>query len=335
MALKKPAPVAPKTVATAAAVTFFDFFNPANYSGGGSVLPAGRYAMYHEFMADNPERKGKPGQAHQPWLGVMLTAYDLGNPSAEPKKQFLSMGQKAHLSFMPDETGKRLVAVPGGPAPDLNNKTNWSFYLKSMQDSLLPPGLSADLTVIDGIHVRTSTMDEPSDRASFGQGTKNAMNEDEETEAAGPAKPRELKKIPIVIEILQTGMPWAGTGGVPDAPIPDGEGAGGPAPLTPKGAAPAAPAAAEEAATELPDGVTMEDLAEAVEGAFVKILAKNKTGLAMAAARVSVHEELTKEKYEEESITLCIDHCVDNKANLAIILSKLGYKVAFNKIVVG
>jgi hypothetical protein len=209
-------PAAPVAAPVAAGPNFLDL----SFYSGGFLLPPGRYAMEHNVVlhAFTDKNGNQRGDAK---LGVMLTAYPLDG--GDPIQQFESMGTKAHLSFMPNETGKGVIPVPGGPGT-LTNKANWFYYLESMYNTGLPQGVvTNDLSVIDGVWVVTDNILEPEDRKGF------ASTGEIEQANTGP------KKMPVVVEIIDGGKPWEGGGGFPEA-----------------GKAVAAPAAAPKAAATRP-----------------------------------------------------------------------------------
>lgn len=187
----------------AGAVNFLDL----DFYSGGFLLPEGTYAMEHNivlhtFTDKDGNTKGDPR------LGVMLTAHPIneqGQRTGPAINQFQSMGTKAHLSYMPNESGKGLDPVPGGPGM-VSNKANWFYYLESLYNTGLPKGtVSNDISALDGIWVRTANIPEPEDRKGFGSSTG---------EVEQPK--RGNNKMPIVTEILDGGRPWEGSGGIPD-----------------------------------------------------------------------------------------------------------------------
>lgn len=225
-------PVRPKTAAPAAS-PISGLLTRSFYSGG-FTLPEGKYAL--TFIVGF--EKQKEGANYAARLGVHITAHPLSG--GEPMEQFLSMGSTAAKSFAPDpETQKTVVAIPGAVGGTLNNKANWFIFLNSLFECGMPE-LKGGFEEIDGIHVHTGLVPEPEDRKGFGAKTGEAAQEKEDQ------KPRQGGMIPVVIEILDSGKPWEGTGGVPDetaAPAAPTKVVGKIAPKTAP-AAPAAPAAA-------------------------------------------------------------------------------------------
>jgi hypothetical protein len=180
-------------------VNFLDL----GFYSGGFLLPPGRYAMEHNIVLhQGRDKDGNP--KGDPRLGVMLSAHPLAGGDAI--EQFLSMGTKAHLSYMPNETGKGLSPVPGGPG-NVSNKSNFYIYLESLmncgaKDAPITPN---DIASLDGIWVVTDNIPEPEDRKGFASGTSEV-----EQPQSGP------RKTVIVSEIIDGGKPWEGGGGVPD-----------------------------------------------------------------------------------------------------------------------
>jgi hypothetical protein len=134
----------------------------------------------------------------------MITLVALGN-GGEEHTQFYSLGSKAHESWAANaETGKGIVAVPGGPGTSPNASTNWVVLVKSLYDSGLPQGiLNDDLSVLDGLWCHMANVPEPTERAGFKSKTGEAAVED---------RPRTIS---VVTALLDGGLPWEGGGGVP------------------------------------------------------------------------------------------------------------------------
>lgn len=181
---------------------------------GGLGIPAGNYVLFFEnqLFAGTRADGTSAGEAR---LGVMVSAYPFEDLE-HPKTQFLSYGSNAHKSFMvdPDSQGMKILPIPGAPgaAGNLNNQTNWYFFLKSMYDQGMPPEyLDDDLSVIQGIWATISQVDEPAGRKDFRAKTgESAFGGDE----------KRNNKIPIIAEVLPDGSPWEGGGGMPEAPAP-------------------------------------------------------------------------------------------------------------------
>lgn len=201
---------------------------------GGFVLPEGRYALFFDVILQQP-REGSTFNKVR--LGVDISAVPLDKPDAEPFKQFLSMGSKAHESFAPSEDGKGLTPIVGGPG-NLTTKSNWNLFRDSMYNAGLPVGVFTDsLTTLDGIWVQTGLMAEPEERKGY---AASNTGEAQQEQRSGN------NKIPVVVEILDGGKPWEGTGGMPDAPAAPAKKAAAPkaAPAAVRTAPKAAPAAA-------------------------------------------------------------------------------------------
>lgn len=221
-----------KTAPPATSGVDFGSLDSALYSGGFQ-LPPGKYAMEHNIILHAPT--SKTGERYAERLGVMLTAYPLSG-GGEPFEQFLSMGTKANLSFLPNATGKGLEPVPGGPG-NMPKYTNWDTYRESLYNAGLPVGIfSNDISVLDGVRVVTDLVPEPEGRKGFADQSEVK----EERRGSG--------KSVVVIEILDDGKPWEGTGGLPTetAPKPAASVTRMPARTAPVAAKPAAAQAAAE-----------------------------------------------------------------------------------------
>lgn len=198
--------MAPTARTPVAAVGGVDFLSQTSTLYTGSfTLPAGRYALFFETLLQQPKEGAR---FTNPRLGVELTAYNLDKPGAEPAKQFLSMGSKAHESFAPSVDGKGLEPIVGGSG-SVTSKSNWNLFRDSMYNAGLDNVAVNDLSVLDGLWVETAQEPEPEERAGF----KTATGEVD-------AAPKAAGKIPVVIAILDGGKPWEGGGGIPDAPAP-------------------------------------------------------------------------------------------------------------------
>src|ERR1700675_483221 len=191
----------------------FNWGDLAGYSSGG-VLPEGDYCWTEltvEMFQPTKQTGEKVGPAK---LAVKITLVPLAG--GEAREQHYSLGTNAHQSWQPNpETGKGLVAVPGGPGTPPNASTNWAFLIKSLYDSGLPNGiLNDDLSVLEGVHVHMANVPEPEERKGFMSKTGEAG------ETQGP------KTIAVVTEIKDDGKPWEGTGGIVEAavaPKPNGK----------------------------------------------------------------------------------------------------------------
>src|SRR5262245_16154448 len=152
-----PAARRPAALAAAPAPAVMGLLDLGFYSGG-FTLPEGDYAMLHDIILWAP-KDANGNQKGDLKLYARLTAYPLNG--GEPQEQLLSMGSKAHESWMPSADGKNVVARPGGSGQQPNNKTNWSLYLQSLHNA--DPSVSAalagqDFTALDGVWVHTQNV---------------------------------------------------------------------------------------------------------------------------------------------------------------------------------
>lgn len=294
----------------------------ATYAGG-FTLPEGQYALEFNFvMHAGVKADGTPAGA--PRLGVMVDAYPLGG--GDPIQQFFSMGTNAHQSMQPHpETGKGVVAVPGGPGANANNKTNWFILLKSLYDCGMPAGyFTDDISVIDGVWVQTQNIPEPAERKGFGIKTGEVQQEE-----------RRTNLIPIVTAILDGGKPWEGSGGFDFAPAAP---AAKPKAAAPRVAAPVAarpPAAAvrRPAAVQPPPPAEVEeaagedeqDLFTVATSAIADIIEKTPQGLPKLTLRTSVFKNLGGAN--EPNAQAVIDTYFSSDAELGTVLGQLGYKI--------
>jgi hypothetical protein len=285
-------------------------FGDTSFYSGGFLLPPGKYAMEHNlvlhaFTDKNGQTKGDPR------LGVMLNAFPLDG--GDPIQQFISMGSKAHLSFVPNETGKGLVAVPGGPG-QLNNKANWFYYLESMYNTGLPQGIfTNDLSVIDGIWVVTDNIPEPEERKGF------ASTGEVEQANSGP------RKMPVVTEIIDGGKPWDGGGGFPEAGKPVAAAASTPMarPAARPAAARTAPVAAAPAAVDGDATYTA-----AVNGiAFVLSKAQNAKGMPKLMLKTGTFKAVTDAESGAMAQSVADTFFGADETALANILDELGFSV--------
>lgn len=305
----------PGVAATIEGINFgsLDFYT----SGGG--LPEGDYCLFFNIMNHQAvKQNGQPAGPSR--LGVMVDAYPLDNPTAEGmKNQFYSMGSNADKAFAPNpDTGKSLVAIPGGPGgSSLNISTNWALLLKSLYDSGLPAGIfTNDFTVLDGIHVHVTQVPEPEERKGF-QGSQTG-------EAS--AEPRVNQKIAIITEIKDTGKPWEGTGGLPDAPaaaapvkpVPAVKGA-----IKAPPAKPAVVAAAPAAAPPADDA----DLNTLTVNAVSTVLESNPMGMTKLLLRTNVFKSLSASSGAPVANQVLATYFGDDAA-LNSVIGLLGYTVA-------
>lgn len=237
---------------------------------GGFTLPAGDWAVWFDLMLQQP----RAGSTYtNPRLGVRLSCYPLDKPNSEPTEQFLSMGSKAHESFMPSESGKSLVPIVGGPG-NLTNKSNWNLFRDSLYNAGLPEGIfSNDLSVLDGIWVTTAQEAEPEERKSFG-GAETGEVAQQNNKVPG--------KIPVVIAIIEGGMPWDGGGGIPEAPKAVAK--PGPRAVAPPAGRPA-PAPATRPAPSRPAAAAPAESADAGDADAITAAAVNAIGTVLGDER--------------------------------------------------
>lgn len=290
-----------------------------DYSAGGG-LPEGDYRLTFDVMME-PDRKDGQARKQQPRLGVLLTATpantSTGEPIDEPKTKFYSFGGKAHLSFAPDpNTGKGIVAIPGGAGAQPTNKSNWAYLLKSLYDSGMPKGIfTNDFSVLDDIWVHMHEVPEPEDRKSF---KKTAATGEASLEAAD--EPQGNGKMSIVSEI-KGGVDWWEGDAAPATPAPK---AGPKAVVKPTAAAPkvkTAPAAAEE-------GV---DTAEAAVNAVGSVLEAAPNGCAKLLLKTKTFSAV-KEAHGDDVAQAVIDTYFGTDADLNGLLNQLGYQVTGQQI---
>lgn len=279
-------------------------------AGGG--LPEGDYIWKDctvlNYQAPANQTTGKQSPAR---LGVMITLVPLGG--GDEKTQFYSMGSKAHESFQPNpETGKGVVAVPGGPAHNFNSSTNWAILLKSLRDSGLPEGIFVnDISVLEGMHVHMANIPEPAERAGFQSKTGEAAEE------------RKAGTIAVVTEIKDDGKPWEGTGGVPEetkaAAKPNGK-------VAPKAAAPVAKVAPKAAPAAAPEPEVDTDVETAAISAISTVLEKFPKGCKKLVLRTSTFKAVNESEGAEMAQAVTNTYFVDD-ATLNGILGQLGFAV--------
>lgn len=303
-----------KPVAAPAGVSFGKL---ADYSSGGG-LAEGDYAL--EFQVMNYQAtKASGAPAGPPRLGVMVTAYNLKDPTQEPKTQFYSMGSNADKSYAPNpETGKGLVPVPGGAGASLNNQTNWYAFYKSMVDCdpAVEEVFDNDLSVLDGIHVHIHPIPEPEERKGFRSATSEAAE-------AGAQVDNRPKTIAVVSDILA--RPWVEGEG---AGIPEAGAAPAPKAATKAAAKPATrPAAARPAPAPAPEpeaGGDDEALMEAAVAAITVALTTTPDGCPQQALRTKTFAA-AKKAGDEATATSIIDTFFASTDELNRVLEQLGY----------
>lgn len=320
-------PVAPIRRAAAAAppVEGVNFGDLSLYVAGGG-LPEGDYAL--EFTVEMYQALTKENVARGPQrLGAMVKAHSLSEPGAEPRTQFYSFGSSADKSFAPNpDTGKGVVAVPGGPATTLNNSTNWAILLKSLYDCGLPVGIfTNDFSVLDGIHVHMTNVPEPEERKGFQSKTGDAAEE------------RKAGTIAIVTEIKEDGKPWEGTGGIPDAsaPKPAARGAARPTPVAQRTAAPKAtsPKAVAKVAPAPVAAPTDDDVATAAQNGIATVLEKadNANGCTKLLLRTGSFKAIDASEGKEMASAV-LETYFDSDEHLNLVLEPMGYVSAGGKI---
>lgn len=217
--------------------------------------------------------------------------------------QHYSMGTNAHLTYQPDpETGKGLVLVPGGPAANLYESTNWYILLKSLFDCGMPEDIGDDLSALEGIVVHITSVDEPKERKGFRTSTSEVQPEQKE------------RKIPVVMEIKSA--PWM------DAPQL------APAKVGPKVVAPASKAApiskANGKVAPAPAPTTDGgDNRTAVLNAAASFLETNPNGAKKAALRMACFRVLNDNPARQD----IMNEYFSDDATLGGVLAEIGFKV--------
>jgi hypothetical protein len=298
----------------------FNFGDMTAYSTGGGI-PEGDYC-WTDLMVEMFQPTKLTGQQVGPAkLAVKITMVPL--PNGEPREQHYSLGTNAHQSWQPNpETGKSIVAVPGGPGTPPNASTNWAMLVKSLFDSGLPNGiLSDDLSVLEGIHVHMANVPEPEERKGFRAKTGEAGD----IQAPGT--------IAVVTEIKDEGKPWEGTGGIVEAgPKPNGK----------------VPTAAQAAATRpaplrtatvppkvAPATTTVSDDVEtfAITGISSVLEQPNYAkGVGKLILRTSTFKSVSATSGQEAAQRV-INTYFSSDDNLNLILNPLGYKVSGVQVV--
>jgi hypothetical protein len=315
-------------------------FGLDEFYSGGQIVPDGQYlAMFNVIMHSGFKNKNGP-----PRLGVMVDFYPLNDCREESKVQsFYSMGTKAHLSFAPNpQTGKGLVVIPGAPAVQMNDKTNWNLFRESLKCGV-PDGIFInDLSVLDGIWINVMSVDPP-DRSGFG----SDMGDNQQDQ-------QKAFKLPIVTEVLDGGKPWEGGGGVPDgtvaiptytppappaalaapAPAAARPTAKLPAQVKPAAAAPVRPAGrklpgANGAPTPpqaAPAGDDGEASKQVAADEVCNILLKNLNGMPRLSLRAEVFKAVQK-KHGDAMASSVIANWMDNETNLTAMLGEQSFAV--------
>lgn len=292
----------------------FSLGDLGQYSSGG-IVPEGDYAL--EFQTRMYQGTKKDGSAAGPErLGVMITLYPLGG--GEHIEQFYSFGSNAHQSWAPNDSGKGIVAVPGGPGTAPNASTNWAVFLKSLYDSGLPQGVfDDDFSMLDGIHVHMANVPEPTERKSFATKTGEAAVEDK------------ARTIAVVTEIKDDGKPWEGTGGLDvskPAPATHGRAAAPPKAL---GKAHAAGVAANRVAMAASAPALAEDgLYDVAANAVTEVLSltAHANGCKRLQLRTGTFKAVSTAT-DAATATKVINEYFSNDGILNELLAPLGYKV--------
>lgn len=286
-----------------------------DYSAGGG-LPEGDYRLVFEVMMAPPPKDSN--RQALPRLGVMLTATPInaaGEDADEPKTKFYGFGSKAHLSYAPDpNTGKGIIAIPGGAGVQPTNKSNWAMLLKSLYDSGMPKGVfTNDFSVLDNILVHMHEVPEPEERKGYGKTSKTgeaALDVEEERQGNG--------KVTIVSEI-KGGVEWWGE---PEpAPVA--------APV--RAAATKAPAAKVplKVAPKTPPAPAAEevDLSEVAINAIGEVLGTSPNGLSKLALKTKTFTAV-KTASDDATAQAVIDTYFASDAELNGLLNQLDYGVS-------
>lgn len=296
----------------------FDFGNLSAYSSGGG-LPEGDYAIVEVSVKMYSFTKQDGSKAGEERLGAMFTFRPLAG--GEDVEQFYSMGSKAHLSWEPNESGKGINPVVGGPGTAPNASTNWAAFVKSLFDSGLPVGvLSDDLGVLEGAWVHMQNVAEPEGRKGFRAASGEAAGQVED-------KPR---TIAVVSEIKEDGRPWEDSGGVPEV------GTAAEAPTTVakskvavktalKVATKVAPAPVEAAEEE-----DEADIEVAAINGIAEVLGNNPNGCAKLILKTSTFKAVTQ-AFGDDGPAMAqkvINKYFKDDATLNTILEGLSFKVA-------
>lgn len=283
-----------------------DFGNLDMYTAGGG-LPEGDYIWSNLTVQVYAAPAKEGGKSYAARLGVMVTMLPMDG--GEPREQFYGMGTKAHESFQPNpETGKGLIAVPGGPASTFNDSTKWAILLKSLADSGLPQGIfTNDVSVLEGMHVHMHNVPEPANWSTINSGLGEAGEQ------------RKAGTIAVVSEIKDDGKPWEGTGGVPEAKAaakPNGK----VAPVTKAAAKPAAKAA------PAPEPEANEDVEAAALAGISTVLEKNPKGCQKLILRTGTFKAVNTSAGGEMAQSV-IDTYFADDTSLNGLLGQAGFKL--------
>lgn len=308
------------------------FGEDAFYTAGGGAIPEGKYILYHDAVVHQYKKQdGTP--AGPEFLAIRVSAYSFDDLEAEPKVGYYSMGGKAIKSFVPnpDDEGKSLLPVPGGPATTVNELSNWAIYRQGLLNSGMPQGVfTNDLRAIDGIWAHITNIPEPEARKGFaGASTGDAQPE-----------PRKVQNIAVVSEILDGGAPWDGGGGIPEATPKTPAKAAGPARPGPRpAAAPAAvasrpgprPAPVPVAAAPAAES-TDDDLLSAAMVAAGTVIEASPDGMGKLVLKTGVFKTATKTNGAEVAQAI-LDMYFTSDAAIDTLLAELGYMVKGPRVV--
>lgn len=294
-------------------------FGDLGFYAGGFQLPEGDYAIEHNVVVHAYTKQN--GTKGQEFLAMRLTCHPLAG--GEATEQYLSMGRKAILSFMPDaETGKQLVAIPNGPASTLSGMTNWNIYLKSLYDCGLPAGIfTTDVSVLDGIWVHTQNIPEPESRKQMGAQTGEVAQE-AQSQGSGLTL--------VVTEIKDDGKPWDNGGGLPEA----AEAAPAPKAVAPKSAGKVVAPAKAKAKTPAPVAAATGDdetVLEVATEAMQALLEKNPAGMLRLGFRTGLFSAV-KKSHGDEMADAVVSTFLDDEAALNQLVGQAGYSVQNTKI---
>lgn len=315
----------PPPPAMAEGVNFLDF----GFYSGGFTLPPGKYVWTDiSIRMYKPEKSTNPTP---PRLGALITMVPLADPKEANKHlQFYSFGTQADKSYQPNATGKGILPIPGAPASGLNNQTNWAILLKSLLDSGLPPGLATnDVSVLEGIWVDMTLIDEPLERASFVSNT---------AEEAG--QERKANKIAVVREVLAGPWDAGNPGGWPDQPVTFAEDTAGVAVQAPRtNGAPspvlvnrtlAPPPASVPTVNVISKGADETVLQAAINGVATVLDGTNS----MSRLQLKNHTfSAVKTSQGEQMAAAVIASLFDDPQGLNTLLANVGYKVSGLQVV--
>lgn len=317
-------------------------FGDDSFYLGGLGLPEGNYATtYHTQMFQPVKQNGTPTGAA--FLAVMMTAYPIdkeGNaiPGAEPSEHPLGCGTKSHESFVPSADGKGFETVAGGSGIGMNENCNWSIYRKSLVNAGLPPGtLTNDLTIIDGTWVHTRNIPEPEERKSFRKPAATGEAALRAAQGLAPDAEAQRNRVCVtVVEILEGGKPWEGTGGIPEE-APAGPAARPSAPARPAPRA-AAPAVRGRVAAPPPPSngeVTDEDLKVAAINGVSAVLMKAPNGIfkvGLSTGTFQAVAEAYKDNGGDDMAAAVIETYFQDNNVLNTLIGELGYRVNGAKV---